>query len=349
MGSGTTAIEASALGCRVFGLEVDPYARLISDVSVHAFSLDELQRLDKMHRAICEQFHECSPNPEYVPSLHNIEYWFEQENFTHLLKLKTLINSLSPGGIVRKFFLILLADVVRAASKAERQSLKPYISRRFRKKRAQVLEEFKKAYLKYRNAIANSKRVLKGGDITWGEGDATEFAIPSKVEVAITSPPYINAMDYVRCIKLESAWTGTGTDDSLDNLRSNQIGEARRAKSICVSGRVTEIAGPHMTYLEATDFQRWRTSLAYFHDILMNLLQVNRCLAPGGTYHMIVGDSVIRGTKVPTHRITAELAESVGFTWAHYFRYPIKDHRTSIPRKGRGGKIAEEHVISLRA
>jgi hypothetical protein len=62
---------------------------------------------------------------------------------------------------------------------------------------------------------------------------------------------------------------------------------------------------------------------------------------------MIIGNSTIRGEYLPTHQIIAEIAKSVGFSWYHYFKYPIKDHRTSIPRNGEGGKIEYEHVIRL--
>ena len=79
-----------------------------------------------------------------------------------------------------------------------------------------------------------------------------------------------------------------------------------------------------------------------------NLQSVYKSLAESGEYHMIVGNSVIRGVQVPTHELLAKLATKAGFNWIGYYSYDIKDHRTSIPRKGQGGKIKVEHVISLK-
>ncbi len=168
------------------------------------------------------------------------------------------------------------------------------------------------------------------------------------MDVAITSPPYINAMDYVRCIKLESAWVGTGNEAVFSNLRKIQLGESGRAKLKKVNAVVKKIAAPYLDYLQKEDPQRFETALVYFQDMHDNLVSVQDALKSGSSYHLIVGNSVIRNVDVPTHEIIAKIGEKLGYTWEKYVRYPIKDHRTSLPRNGRGGKISEEHVISLR-
>ena len=78
-----------------------------------------------------------------------------------------------------------------------------------------------------------------------------------------------------------------------------------------------------------------------------NIASVFSALRRGGKYFIIVGDSRIRRLEVPTHRILAEIAKRLGLSWDHYFYYRIKDHRTSIPRGDRGGKIEYEYVIGL--
>jgi hypothetical protein len=95
------------------------------------------------------------------------------------------------------------------------------------------------------------------------------------------------------------------------------------------------------------DLRRFQTIQTYFQDISSNLSCVYKALSHGGEYHMIVGNSTIRGIHIPTHQIIAEIAQDIGFSWDSYFKYPIKDHRTSIPINGNGGKIAYEHVIKL--
>jgi DNA modification methylase len=321
MGSGTTAIEACIKGHIPYGLEVDPYARLISNLSVHIFEEEEIQQIEIIKNKIVGAFESCKINKELAPAIDNINYWFSEENYTDLLKLKTLIykNTIKSESI-RQFFLAVLADIVRASSKAERQSLKPYISTRFAKKNIPVLPSYEKSFEAYFSATKQAAEKLTHSKINWLSGDATKFSSSIKMDVAITSPPYINAMDYVRCIKLESAWVGTGNEAVFSNLRN----------------------------LQKEDPQRFETALVYFQDMHDNLVSVQDALKSGSSYHLIVGNSVIRNVDVPTHEIIAKIGEKLGYTWEKYVRYPIKDHRTSLPRNGRGGKISEEHVISLR-
>ena len=45
-----------------------------------------------------------------------------------------------------------------------------------------------------------------------------------KVDLAVTSPPYINAFDYVRSLRLENAWLGYYGDSTILKIKRKQIG-----------------------------------------------------------------------------------------------------------------------------
>lgn len=347
MGSGTTAKEASEFGFEIFGLEVDPFARLISEVSVHVYLESEIEDIQSSYEEIRENFLSGKSSELPLPNTSNIEYWFDPKNLSELMTLRSQIESLG-SPVARRFFLVVLSDIVRAASKAERQSLKPYISKKYAKKRHSVLDEFDKAYSRYFSAIENSPSARgKTGLINWLEGDATNFKSRKKVNVAITSPPYINAMDYVRCVKLESSIVGLGNDDLFSEVRQSQIGEQVRSKLNDPNQIVKDIAHGRLEDIREVDAARYRTAMSYFQDMHDNLVAVYNALKPEGAYYVIVGDSTIRNVPVETHRIIAEIGKAIGFEWQHYFNYPIRDHRTSLPRNGNGGKIAEEYVIGL--
>lgn len=348
MGSGTTAVETIFKGYKPYGLEVDPFARLISEVSTHGFTKDEQVTIDEVHKYIIKNFLECKPNEKLAPKTRNIEYWFDEINFNDLLKLKTMIYNSAKNFNVKRFFLAVLSDIIRTASKAERQSLKPYISKKYIKKRNDVFATYVKAFDKYFKAMHLATDVFAGAKINWLEGDATNFKTNLKMDVAITSPPYINAMDYVRCIKLESAWIDTGDDEVFSSVRKKQLGEQVRTKEAIPNDIVTRIAAPRLEYLKNEDLPRYKTALSYFQDMHDNLKSVHSALKKNSYYHIIIGNSVIRSQEVETHQIIAELAEELNFSWDGYFCYPIKDHRTSLPRNGNGGKISVEHVLSLR-
>lgn len=351
MGSGTTALETNLKGFIAFGLEVDPYARMIGEASVKRFSEVQLSALQAFALDLENTFNRTRSLKSLVPEIPNIDHWFSEKAIEDLSKLKRVLkNYCEVNPETSNFLFAAFADIIRGVSNAERQSLKPYVSSRFEKKTGEVLTLFKKCLGKYiEGARAVSVAPNYGsGKINWLTGDATSFDTKEKFDVAITSPPYINAMDYVRCIRLESAWVGTGDSDVFTNVRASQVGEAVRGRNRSTSQAVFKVINSDHEAVLALDPSRARTLSAYFEDMSLNLQCVLKSLRSGGKYHVIVGDSVVRGVPIPTHQHIAEIAKSIGFEWASYFKYQIKDHRTSLPRNGRGGKIDFEHVVTLR-
>jgi len=364
MGSGTTAVEASLQGCNIFGIEMDPFARVISEVSIYRFSRQSIQKLQGILKKIYKNWNNHSPDLRLYPSLNNIEYWFDTSIFSDLLKLKSIIYSMDLNDKQLKFFQIVFADCIKPSSKMERQSTKPYISSKYEKVVKPVLESFQYSFDKHIQALSqyididSSRRYPK---INWVGSDATNFnSLINVIDLAITSPPYLNAFDYTQLVKVESAWLGSMDDERMKELRKSQVGHEQRINNE-VNESVTSIFQDYYsTFIlsgeaisietgKKTDYEKFaKSSLAYFNDLYNNLLCVYRALKPNGEYHIIVGDNVIKGIEIPTHKIIADIATSIGFNWFGYYFYPIKDHRTSIPRNGNGGKIRYEYVISFR-
>lgn len=346
MGSGTTAVEAVRYARTVHGVEVDPYARLIATVATRRYTSDELEQIEIVVKEIAYNFDAQKPNIDLMPRLVNVAYWFSEDNFRDLLKLKSTIFSLSNEGRIRDFLLAAFGDIIRACSKAERQSLKPYISKKYEKAAKPVLPEFLKISASYIDAVAQSS-IHKTDGIVWEGSDATKFEVSTPIDLAITSPPYINAMDYTRCIKIESAWIGTADDLIIRSVRNAQLGESARRHRPIGNAFVSDMATEYFSSLKQADLSKFDTALAYFDDMSENLKSVFKSLKPGGMYFIIVGNSKIRGIDIPTHKVIAEIACEVGFQWSKYFLYRIRDHRTSIPRGERGGKIEQEHVLAF--
>ena len=347
MGSGTTAIEASKFSNNIYGLEVDPYARLIASVSSRKYSSNDIRVLKDFLQKILSTVSGQDVDDAFSPNLKNIDYWFEQENFDQLLRLKKAIFKIVDNSKYQDFFLTAFGDIIRAVSKAERQSLKPYISKKYLKVTKAVIPEFQKIATKYITCVADTHD-NKSSEIKWLDGDATSFVANSKIDLAISSPPYLNAMDYTRCIKLESAWIGTGNDTSIKGVKRKQLGEAIRRHITLTGKHALNFSQKYFHELEEIDKNRFSTLVAYFDDMENHLRCMHSALRNGGSYFIIMGDSQIRGIEIPTHRILAQIAECIGFSWSSYFKYPIKDHRTSIPRGSQGGKIEVEHVIELK-
>lgn len=346
MGSGTTAVETILSGNVPYGAEMDPFARLIAEVSSTTFNADELMELKQLYMEVCENFG--TSKSEDVPQLLGIERWFKPGDLTELLKLKSCIDSLANEKF-KPFMLVAFADAIKPVSLMERQSLKPYISKKYPKETKKVKDSFEYSFNAHFTAISGmSQYKVDDHSITWVGFDATDFAKPEvAIDIAITSPPYINALDYTRCVKVEGALCGCINNAIAKDMRNVQIGHENR-KNAEINKTVKDLFEPYFKQIENSDKGRAKTCLSYFNDMYNNLFCVYNALRIGGEYHIIIGDNTIKNVEIPTHEIIAAMAQAIGFDWFGYYKYKIKDHRTSIPRGQSHQKIEYEFVLMLR-
>lgn len=346
MGSGTTAVETILSGNIPYGLEMDPFARMVAEASSSVFNKSELEEIIALKQEIIDNWRKYKP--EEKPHLLGVERWFKEGDLESLLRMKKTIISIVPEKY-QKFFLVTYADAIKPVSLMERQSLKPYISTKYTKVTKSVDESFEYSFNVHFDAIKEmSEHVKIGGAIRWIGTDATDFSSDENaIDLAITSPPYINALDYTRCIKVESALCGTIDNTIANELRQKQVGHERR-RNQDIYPVVSTLFQPLFDEIAKKDSQRAHTSLSYFNDIYKNLICVCKVLRPKGEYHIIIGDNTIRDIDIPTHEIISSLAQKAGYEHFGYYKYNIRDHRTSIPRNKAKSKIQIEHVLMLR-
>lgn len=357
MGSGTTAVEGSLFKANIYGTEMDPFARLISDVSIFRFNNDEINELNQIFDTITLNWREENIDNKYYPILNNIEYWFSENIFEDLLRLKSFLYKNIDNDKYLNFMKIVFADCIKPSSKMERQSTKPYISSKFDKQIKPVDESFIYSFTAHLDAIMQYNKYNKDYDkkINWVGFDATSFnSIDAQIDLAITSPPYLNAFDYTQIIKVESAWVGTLQNGDINVLRNTQVGHEKRFNNIISNEVIIIFEEYYNLIINSKDKSKKngvkiaQTCLSYFNDIYKNLFCVWESLKEGGEYHMIIGDNTVKGIEIPTHKLIIELSIKIGFEIIGYYKYLIKDHRTSIPRNNNGGKIKYEYVIILR-
>ena len=346
MGSGTTAVESVISGNIPYGLEMDPFARMVAEVSSSIFTRSELDEIKEIFSSLLSKWK--TFDKAEVPNLTGIKRWFKVDDLENLLRLKSAIISLVPLKY-QKFFMITFADSIKPVSLMERQSLKPYISTKYPKETKDVESSFTYSFDAHLFAMQEMLSTRKKArQINWIGDDATNFNLGKPIiDIAISSPPYINALDYTRCIKVESAFCGTIDNNTANSLREKQVGHERR-RTQDISDVVKTIFDPYFDKIVVSDKQRALTCQAYFNDMYKNLICVYNGLKDGGEYHVIIGDNTIKGVDVPTHDVIRQIALEVGYECFGYYKYVIKDHRTSIPRNKENSKIEYEHVLMLR-
>ena len=221
-GSGTTLLEANIHGLSAFGTEIDDVAKLIVCVKTTVFTTRQIERLKdeyaKIVEAVKNNTGEC-----FTPAIENIEHWFPYKTILELGCIKKYIDSIDDEA-VKNFFKLCLISIIKKVSYADDTSPKPYVSGKIKKSPPPVEKEFASTFKRYIQMLKDITTIEKFGHTQILDGDALNFSCPTKIDLAITSPPYINAFDYGRTMRLENLWLETLTEDELRNKKRQYVG-----------------------------------------------------------------------------------------------------------------------------
>lgn len=362
VGSGTTLVESSLLNFPPYGIDVDPLSCLLSRVKTTQLNDKEIELL----RFVVQSFGEKLKNKQlskssisrFIPNFKGLNYWFSQKAIYDLATIKYYNNYFyrkTRNKKIKNFLCITFASIIRRVSFAEEQSPKPYISRKIKKKLPDTRRLFLDYLIKYFNSVATFSKytvIPTAKIIGYDARDINKKAFANgKVHLAITSPPYINAFDYVRSLKLENIWLDLITMNDIPRLYEKQVGTEkilaeRYSKTKPETG--IDILDKKLNRIYNLDRKKAYIVADFFEAMSKNLQEVHTVLTKNGYYCIIVGDNRIRGIHIPTSRIIIELAKNKGFKHIDDFSYIIRNRYLRIPRMGRGGFIAKDYVLTFK-
>lgn len=151
-------------------------------------------------------------------------------------------------------------------------------------------------------------------------GDARKLDIPDgAVDLIVTSPPYVNALDYYRVHMYNMLWLGL--DFGL--LKQHEI-------------------GGHSQFIA----NRFRLLARYLGDMLRALCEMHRVLKRGKLCVVVVGNSSLEYELIETHKFLAALASRAGF--AHLKSIFRNIDVTRKYTNAEVGKIEDEYVLVFR-
>ena len=347
-GSGTTLVEAALMGHFSYGSEIDATAKLITRAKTTKMSPVQLDLLKTTKENIISY----ANNPEskkIVANINNIEHWFPANNIDELGKIRQYIETIQDSTI-KDFCLVCFASIIKKVSFCDDVSPKPYVSSKVIKTPESAITAFSGVFDRYSSLIREYSKfdtqvptILPGGALGLKE--------KNKFDLAITSPPYINAFDYARSMRLENLWLGFESEDSIRCGKGAYVG-TEKVSGTSQFGKGYYLADSPLlhTYLDQIiilDKKRAAVTNKFFVDMKINMEQVHAALKPGGKYVIVIGNSSIRKVEVESWKVLAEIGEKIGFSTELHFSYSIKNPYIRIPREGQGGKINQDHVIVL--
>lgn len=346
-GSGTTLVEASLLNRIPLGIDFDKISFLLAKVKTTLYSNLEKAAILNNVSDITKIFE----NSEF-PNIKNIKHWFPLENIVKLNSIYINISKSHLNENCKNFLYMCFISIIRKSSYSDEVSPKPYISSKITKIPQDAFVLFENVVnanikkLDYEKYPLNREMQYIGNDARF----AVQENLFNKVNLVCTSPPYINAFDYVRILRLENIWLRNLDDSNILNHKKKQIGTEQILsneynKKLRKFG-IKEL-DDKIDKISKLDKKRAYVVLKYFEDMKSNLESMYKYLVEGGKYVMVVGDCVIKGVEIPTYKYIIELSLKLGYFHITNFSYLIKNPYLRIPRKSRGGLIKYDRIIIL--
>ena len=252
----------------------------------------------------------------------------------------------------KEFFEVCFISIIKKCSFADESSPKPYVSSKIIKKPASPIVEFNNIFNKYIVGLREVSKIRNRNSIEILDGNALDIRLDNKIDLAITSPPYINAFDYGRILRLENLWLGFLTEAELRDKKKIYVGtEKIKAKDEILNLNILSdsyLLDKCYNQLIKVDEKRALIVKKFFEDMKKNMLEVKEHLKDNGYYCIVIGNSMIRKIEIESWKILIEIGNKMGFEVDTYFNYEIRNPYINIPRKGKGGKISKDYVIVLK-
>lgn len=351
-GSGTSLVEASLLGVPSIGVDFDPLAVLICKTKTVGLSVQQLNEVRKcwVGKIGVENYDDLT---DAVPNLH---HWFKPEIAKQLEFIKRKALRIEDDA-VRLFSLIVFSSILRRVSNADDQTQKTYVSGTL-KKTPPMPDELFPAFLDRAVRGMESYSMHSRAPVIVQRDDARNWHSTKKVDGIITSPPYIDSIDYVYNQMLEYFWLyeflGLASVDEIRELRRKPVG-FRRVEIDAGLGHLAKISPlaaallePLLAKINAVSKKEAQNVIGYFEDFANHVKAAKQSMQQGSIYALVIGESYIRGVTVPTPTILSAIFEAYGFENLGSCSYVIKRHYMKFPRRSNSGKINIDHVCCFK-
>jgi DNA modification methylase len=314
-GSGTTLAIARSKGHFAYGVDRDPLAVIIAkawccniDSKKLRTKADEvLEKAKKTAKLLNSDT--AFPSSSDKETKEFIKYWFDLKNRKQLAALSKHIV-LVRDETLRMFLWTAFSRMI--ITKKTGVSLAMDISHSrphkvYKKAPVTPFEIFLKAIEKVikANPFSVYRRKYPKATILCGDSRKLSFR-DNFFDLVITSPPYLNAIDYLRGHKLSLVWMKNSIE-KIRKLRTTNIG-AEVQSCLPDEKHIMEAAKASGAIDKLTSRQRGFL-IRYIIDMNSVCSEIARVLKPKGKVIYVVGDSIIKSVFVRNSKVVRSLSE----------------------------------------
>jgi SAM-dependent methyltransferase len=347
-GSGTTLVVARSLGHAPIGFDTDPLAVLLA--RTWCADLTEASTV-RLAERVCESakrrasklsLRDAYPSGADEETKAFVRYWFDPTNRRQLAALADTISEVpykAPRDVLWCAFSRMIITKQAGASLAlDVAHSRPH--KVLDKNVIRPVDHFLRAVrivmaaAPFRaDAETNAPRAVVK------MADARKLPLaPETIDIVISSPPYLNAIDYLRGHKFSLVWMGHSVR-ALRDVRAENIGTEVSA-DIKIEDKKIAAAMERMGDLKNLPLRQRRCLGRYVADMDRTIAEIHRVLVPGGRAVLVVGDCTMRGVYVRNSGALAYLGEQHGFQVGKMRRRKLPPNRRYLPPPSSAGSGA---------
>jgi len=358
-GCGTVALEAKKRGVSFWGCDINPVAVLIAKAKTNAYNEKKLtiynDAVGLAYKELIESdvFAACNDN---APD--RLKYWFTSDSYRHLYCLKKAIEREVKDENYLTAYYCIFSSILKSSSKWLQKSIKPQIDPQ--KKEIDIKNIFDsqvRKFIKAVNEISAIGQVNSRVDIQ--QGDFLHYGGKDKVNLIVTSPPYVTSYEYADLHQLTSLWLNY-TDDYRE-LRNGSIGSTYNSADVNLETIPLNTTGNSIiAELKEKNVQlsRIKAIARYYSDMERVIGKCADMMQKDGMAIFVIGDSELKGVKLFNSKHLVECLFSKGFSDIKIGKRTI-EKSMCVPYRNAKGRFTkrcssnneiyhEEYVISGR-
>lgn len=334
-GSGTVLTVALSRGHRAIGLDIDPLAVMMSRVAVTPIDTMELLNAGKRVMSISRRIEGSPAWADDRETSDFVNYWFGQRQRRELVALASAIKAHTQNEIRLALEVAMSRIIVtkspEASLAADTSHSRPH--KVLQSSEYDVLTGFDKSLRQLARRLEQRSKV-GGARVLLGDARVLSGVRSSSVDIAVTSPPYLNALDYLRGHKMALVWFGYKISE-LRARRGTSIGSVRNLESPTsfVTDLVDEIEADA---INKSQFKRGMVT-RFAQDCVDFSNELARVVKAQGCAVLVVGNSTLRGNYIRNDAIARRAMENAGFSFSGRYEREIPPTMRYMPINAEAG------------
>ena len=354
-GSGMVVGTAAKLGLEAIGYDLDPLACMIS--RVNGTKVEETRVREQCERLVdeCRKLDVSSIALPWMDgdeeTRRYVEYWFGAKQIEQLRRLSYLLVArpiTSNRAILDALRIAVSRLIITKEPKASlaRDTAHSRPHRTIMDSEFDILGAVPRSLEHVLSTLA-PRTVMRNVSAYRGDARKLGRVRSGSVDCIVTSPPYLNAIDYMRGHRLSLIWFGYSITQ-LRKIRSRSMGA-----EISHSGRGIPELQTFFGRLDVEIGDRQRKILQrYYIDLCRVTREAYRVLRGARQATYVIGNSRIKGNEIRNCDLLVYAAERNGFNLASCRTRQIPENKRYMPLLGSqetslAKRMKTEHIITF--